>query len=539
MKKLKLQSLIVLLLMALILPLSGMAQTRTIKGTVYDEDGKPLSDVKVRIRGASKVAVVTDANGFYTLEVDEFTSEILYFDKEDYDRREIDVKGEDVLNVKLYSDVRYNAYGAKVDREPATVEFRNGILNFETADQNFKLWFDNRVYVDFAYFPTKDVYNPIGNGVNIRRARFAMKTRVHKNWYGEIDLDFAGSAIEMKDMIVGYYFMKDGKDYAHIRVGHYKENFSMETTTTSRYVTFIERSLVSKMAPSRHIGASYTQWGKKWLFIGGLYFQAQGENEEVIWSQDKNKAAGLDEGYSATFRGVVTPLNDNEKVLHIGAAYSYRTPKTSAEVYKGYRYSTRSFTSINRKKYLDTDDIANVETQQLYGIELAGAYKNFFFQSEYIGTQLNGTELNKEVGVEKGYIDGAYAQIGWLIFGGKYNYNTKEGEFTQITRGKDWGDLELAFRFDYVNANDFDAKIYGGAANGYSVGLNYHVNSNVKLMLNYNYVDHDRYANGKGKLYIGHDVNGELTKDFTQAVEAKGDGGDDYGIIQARVEIDF
>ncbi|NOR88266.1 MAG: porin, partial [Bacteroidales bacterium] len=287
------------------------------------------------------------------------------------------------------------------------------------------------------------------------------------------------------------------------------------------------------------LGIAYTQWGKKWMFTGGVFFQKQGEYEEVEFSQAKNKAAGIDEGYSLTGRFVVTPINDDEKVLHIGAAYSYRTPKTSAEVYEAERYSTRSMSSINRKKYLDTDEVVNITATQLFNVELAGAYKNFMFQAEYTESNSVGTDINKEIGIEKAHFDGSYVQVAWLIFGGKYNYNMREGEFTQVSRGKDWGDLELAFRFDYLDLNDFDAKIYGGAANAYTLGLNYHVNSNIKLMLNYSYLNHDRYANGKGKLYIGHDANGNLTKDFTEAVEVTGEGGEDFGMIQARIEIDF
>ena len=47
-------------------------------------------------------------------------------------------------------------------------------------------------------------------------------------------------------------------------------------------------------------------------------------------------------------------------------------------------------------------------------------------------------------------IDGFYAQAGYLLFGGKYNYNKAEGEFTRVSRGKEYGDLEVAFRYDYV-----------------------------------------------------------------------------------------
>jgi len=540
MKKVNRISFTALLMMLLLIPFgSAFAQTKTVSGKVMNVKGDVISGVSVRIKGSKTIGATTDANGAFSIEVADNTIEVLVFNKEDFDEREIDIRGNEDINLKLYSDVRYNAYGKKVSRKPVNAEFRDGFMTFESYDKNFKFWFDNRVYFDMAYFPTKDVYNPIGNGVNIRRARFAIKARVWKHWGGEIDVDFAGAVMEMKDMYVQYFFMKDDKDWGHLKAGNFKEGFSMETTTTSRYVSFIERSLMSKMSPSRHLGVAYTQWGKKWLFIGGLSFAKTGEAEDVSFTQDKNKKVGIDEGYALTGRLVFTPIHDEEKVLHIGGAYSYRTPVTSAEVYKGIRYSTRTLSSINRKKYLDTDDITNVDITKLYNLELAGAYKNFVFQSEYTGSTLSGTNLGGEDGIEKAKFEGAYAQVGWLIFGGKYNYNMKEGEFTQVSRGKDWGDLELLFRFDYLNWNDTDAKIYGGAANTYTLGLNYHVNSNVKFMLNYSYANHDRYANGKGKLYIGYDADGELTKDFTKAVEAVGKGGEDFGMIQARIEIDF
>ena len=101
------------------------------------------------------------------------------------------------------------------------------------------------------------------------------------------------------------------------------------------------------------------------------------------------------------------------------------------------------------------------------------------------------------------------------------------------------GDLEVAFRYDFIDANDFDAEIYGGSAEGYTFGLNYHFNPNVKFMMNYTYNNHDRYANGKGKLYVGHDENGDLTKDPFQVVEATGKGGDDFGFVSFRIEVDF
>ncbi len=130
-----------------------------------------------------------------------------------------------------------NQYGVIIDRHPLEPEFRNGILTFETKNKDYKIWLDNRVYIDGAFFFVKHTYS-IGNGIAIRRARMDFKTIIKKNWHGEIDLDFAGSQTEMKDMIVGYTspakrgFMK----HISIKVGNFKEGFSMKETTSSRYI---------------------------------------------------------------------------------------------------------------------------------------------------------------------------------------------------------------------------------------------------------------------------------------------------------------
>lgn len=425
---------------------------------------------------------------------------------------------------------KLNQYGQKVESVDLDAEARNAIITFESKDGNYKFWMDNRVLFDGGYFFDNNTYNPIGNGVTIRRARLAIKTKLHKNWYAELDMDFAGSQLELKDAYVKY---TNDAGVLNVKAGHFREAFSMETTTTSRYVTFIERSLPSKFSPSRQLGFQVNYMKEKYLFIGGVHFNTIGESEETEFSQDANKDNGTDEGYSFTGRFVYRPIYDNEKIIHIGTAASFRTPKTHQEIPNSYRYSTRSISNVNRKKYLDTDDILNIDNNTLFNLELAGAYKNIFFQSEYFNNDIKRT--GDLTGIN---LNGLYTQVGYLLGDGKYRYNKNEGEFTQPGLGKK-GELEAAFRFDYIDLNDQTAGIYGGSANGYTLGLNYYPNTNIKLMLNYSYLDHDRYANGKGKLFVGHDVNGDLTKKPEDVVEAKGKAGEDYGQLQFRIEIDF
>src|SRR5262249_46394086 len=63
-----------------------------------------------------------------------------------------------------------------------------------------------------------------------------------------------------------------------------------------------------------------------------------------------------------------------------------------------------------------------------------------------------------------------------------------------------WGAVELAARYSYVNLNDgtgFD-RIQGGIMEGLSLGLNWYLNSNLTIYLDYVHDSRDEVPNGNG-----------------------------------------
>ncbi len=432
------------------------------------------------------------------------------------------------------TDVRYDQYGKKVDRTPLSAEMRNGVLVFETPNQDYKLWYDIRVQTDGQFFFNDDL-NPIGNGMTIRRARFAVKANLTKNWYGEIDLNVSNGALELEDAIIQYNFTNFMEGLS-MRVGNFKEQFSMSQTSSSRYLNFMERSMVvNTFAPSRHIGWDATYNAPRFLVAGGVFFQEIKDLEILTYVEDNNKDFGRDQGYSLTGKFVLQPFGENKDYgLHAAYGYSYRTPKTDVAPgeYGMARYSTRSLSSINRKKYLDTDLITKMKSETRSNIEIAGFYKGLGFQSEIIN---NKTYRNDNLATLN--FGGFYAQATYLLFGGSQVYDKAQGEFNQPDKGKKWGDMELTFRYDYINLNDKD--IMGGSAEGYTAGLNFYATKNFKMQLNYSILNHDRYASGKGKLYVGRDIEGNLTKNPSKVANANGKAGNDFSSIGIRCEIDF
>lgn len=435
--------------------------------------------------------------------------------------------------------IRFNQYGVQVERKPLSAESRNGILVFESNNEEYKLWLDLRVHVDGASFWGVDKdYDPIGNGARIRRARTAIKANITKDWYGEIDLNFADGRLELKDAIIRY----DGFTNTELQLGNFKENFSIARNTSSRYQQFMERPMAAQaLAPSRHLGIN-AKYHKDWLYAsGGIFFQEIEDAEKADYVEANNKDYGRSQGMSYTGKIAFQPFHKQEDMaLHIGLGLSYRTPKTDVDPAKfgGSRFSSRNSTSINRKKYIDTGVISQVDYDLIYTFELAGFYKGFRFETALIQ---NDTHIKDSAPIEvdqrtKHFI-GTYAQASYLLFGGKQHYDALGAKFNQVQRGKKWGDLELALRFDYLDLNSKD--IWGGSGEAYSVGLNYYVNNNVKFMLNYQYNNNDRYANGKGKLLVGHDSTGQATKDPSKVMESKNKAGVDYSMLSFRVELTF
>ena len=127
-----------------------------------------------------------------------------------------------------------NQYGQKVNALPVSATVQDGILVFQNKEANYKMWFDVRVQGDAAvYFGHDEGLTKIGNGMQMRRSRFAVKAQLDKNWYGELDTDWTSGTPEIKDAYLGF----TGVDNLEIKMGNFKENFSLCTVAASTCVS--------------------------------------------------------------------------------------------------------------------------------------------------------------------------------------------------------------------------------------------------------------------------------------------------------------
>lgn len=400
-----------------------------------------------------------------------------------------------------------NAQDAKVpggdEKVPLGVEARNGKLLFQSQNGDFQWWFDSRIQIDGAIY--NENKNEMSNGIILRRATFALKAVLWRDWQAEFDMDFAEDTdtdpqTDWRDMWIKYTFPK--LDLS-LQAGNFKEPFGMERLNSSRLLTFLERSAVSNAIPlGRRIGIS----ARYWTDFGQVTAAVMGH--ELGTRVDKGQQ---DEGYSTNLRVSVAPINNFGNNFHVGLAGSYKIPDVTSELrLNTIEISARTETYVFNPKFLHTGDISDVNYYTRYGAELMYINGPFYFQSEFMGSSIYRWYANPTVNLQGGYVLAA-----WMLTGETRYYYVDEGEVGPIEKPiNSWGALEVAARYSITNLNDMDTDIHGGQSNQLMLGLNYYPNSNIKLQINYSYVNLDQFATRKGNLY----------------------GDDDHSFIQMRVQ---
>jgi phosphate-selective porin OprO/OprP len=394
---------------------------------------------------------------------------------------------------------------------PLKATSEDGILVFESEDSQFKWWLDARVYADMAmYFDDgplwydddgsfaedrAELQNSLAGGFMLRRARLAIKSQLWGDWYGEIDMDFAEEAAAVKDAYISYRGLFDGN--GRVRVGNFRQPFGLEEVTTSRNLTFMERSQGTEpFVVGRRMGLEVTQWMETFRWSVSAY---GGDVED--WYKESN------ENVSFAARVNYAPIKTDDSVLMIGAAGTMQKP-----VFVDYdiKVNTRPETNVSDTKFVKAK-YKDVDKYNVFGGELAYVNKRLRVQGEYMMASysfLEGADWDGDVSNSGGYVYASY-----FLTDDGYTYDHKDAEFARLVPNSKSGAWEVAARYSFVSLNDEDVLEDGdpckyGESTSITLGVNYYPNANVKLMLNYGMVDNDEFATGGG------DFNGDYDFEY-------------------------
>lgn len=350
---------------------------------------------------------------------------------------------------------------AKLD-EATKVNFKvdKGGLKIASSDGEFEFKLGGRLQVDAAIYDEDG--SEMGNGSEIRRARLYVQGKMYNDWGYKLQYDFTGTGRSgIKDAFITY----NGFDSIQLKAGNFKEPFMLQEQTSSKYITFTERSLLDAFAPGRHIGAVATIKQKHWTAAAGFFGDAVGTSSR-----------GKDEGWGVTGRTTYAPINEKTRVVHLGAAVSYR--KTGDR--DGVRFKQQPETHVSGVNIVDTGSITGADKYIRLGAELAAVEGPFSAQAEYIWTNVErdgGSDLD---------FNGWYIQAAYFLTGESRRY--KKGAFAGVTPnsivGRNGiGAWQLAARYSMIDLND--GGISGGKAESVTLGVNWLPTPTLRFSGNY------------------------------------------------------
>ena len=359
------------------------------------------------------------------------------------------------------------------NKDDFNIYWKNG-MRIESSDDAFKFKFGGRVQYDIAnFFESDAIKDSIGrskNGMEFRRVRFFSSGHIYGNIKYKLQFDFAGGVARLKD---AYIKITKIPLIGFLQMGHFKEPIGFEELTSSKYLTFMERSLTSEDEPSRNTGFMIGNDFIKDRFAFKLGVFKEGDSfGNNIGKQDK---------YNVTGRLYGTPVYnpENEKILHIGAAYTYRNPQDRI-----YNLGVRPESHLSQK-YLNTGTFTDVKNSQFIQSELVFVGGAFSAMAELINARLNRLD-NPDFIYTAFYVMGSY-----FLTGESKPYKTK-GSFGRIKPKKNFGNggpgaWEIGLRFSAMDLNK--ENVAGGSLNNVSLALNWYLNPATRIMTNYIYVN--------------------------------------------------
>ncbi|PCJ54177.1 MAG: hypothetical protein COA70_05960 [Planctomycetota bacterium] len=309
------------------------------------------------------------------------------------------------------------------------------------------------------------------DGAEVRRARIRVFGDLSENIAYKMEYDWAGGTASLKDAYLKFTIDEIGDVF----VGHQYEPLGLNTVTSSRYITFIERSTLSEaFMPERNMGVSLWNHTDAWTVSGGLFRDAD------------NQGKTTDEGWGATARAVYRPVfrDQGRSLVHLGVGASFRQADGMAQ------FRARPEAHL-LPRFVDTGVLA-ADQVTLVNLEAAWQEGPFHAMLEY-----TMADLTDDAGGVEPSFSGFSIQGGWFLTGENRGYSTGKGIWGRVKPrtlalhdgDEGCGAWEVALR--YSNLDLTEAVAVADELDSITAALNWYLNNNTRIMLDVTQADLD------------------------------------------------
>lgn len=305
---------------------------------------------------------------------------------------------------------------------------------------------------------------PEGADLTLRKAQITFQRAFYKNWFGKLALNYdTTSGFLLGDNYLRYSGWKTGI----ARFGVFNPPYSLSSLTKSAGLTFMERSLpVAALSETKSAGFGFLKRTSSSILNAAVFF-LNPKNDYVEQS-----------GQALVMHYVHSPINFSRfGMMHLGGSFSYRINTNPATT----QFATRPEVNTANDFYVDTGSIDYADKVMRLGIEAHKLQGRFSWQSELLTTAVQRS------GEKQLNFWGAYTFFSWFLTNDSRNYDAGTGRFLAVIPSSPLGKggkgaFELALRASYVDLTDRD--VIGGRQSNMTLGFNWYLNGNFRLMTN-------------------------------------------------------
>ena len=353
--------------------------------------------------------------------------------------------------------------------------WRNG-LRLRTLNKDVEIRIGGRIQNDWNFIRPSDeiedaffrddegnVDEPLDR-IFFRRSRIYIRGTLHTYIRFKAEYDFVGGDATWTDVYLRFVKLPA---FGNIYVGKFKAPFGLEELTSSRFITFQERSLTDGFVPGRQVGV---------LFKNSVF------DKRVHWafamtrSDDNGTVDSLTDSpdNNFTLRLAATPYQASKTQLaHVGLAYHL-------QMEEGFRFRARPEGRTKGVRLVDVR--GDADRVDKIGLEGALVYGPISVQGEYMTAtpDVAGTDHPTFAAY---YVMGSYFLTGESrpYSGGAFG-RPKPNRKLDLKRGT-LGAVELAARMSRIDLNDGD--FHGGVERNFTLGVNWYPHNNARVTFNY------------------------------------------------------
>jgi phosphate-selective porin OprO/OprP len=441
-------------------------------------------------------------------------------------RKDMELKAK-MREARLASDIASLDERVK-DAEKVHIEFHEGAPHFASKDGNFTFALNGRMQVGSQYNFINDVLpatgdhlpNELNSGVTLRRARLGVEGTFFKIWDYKFEYDFSRGNGTVESGITDAFARLNVTKPFSVKVGSFKEPFSLEEAASNRFLTFIERHMsVNSFVDNPNvyktgIGANYAvprfQFGVSLQTEPIGSWSAASTTVNTAGNNSRNNGSG-DMGWEGIGRVTGRPWMESEtKFLHVGVSAGHTVVNTQYRADGtinvgpnqtggggGMAFFAFPGTNVDRTNVLNTGNLSignrgapgsrRIDSYDRFGAEGWLVHGPFSVQGEYLRTNINGQGYDGE------HFTGYYGFASYFLTGESKAYHVRNGAANRIKprqnfqwNGSGWGAWEIAAGYDYINLNS--GVIRGGKMDMFRFGLNWYPHTHVKVQNNITYV---------------------------------------------------